>query len=200
MRERGLRVGVADALAGRGGVRADDRQVAVGDDALQQQPVARGGDLAVARDEHGHRRVLEHVDAQGVREVALDLEVATEANGATAERSASSRTCSVVMSRAAASSAARTRGSSLEVEPVTSTSRTAASDESRSHIQARSPARRASDEREQRAERDAGEPRRAQACARVAAPGQSRNREPPAATFDPPPRVLPPPTSRLRSA
>ena len=47
---------------------------------------------------------------------------ATEGNPATARRRASSRTCSVVMPRAVASSAWSMRGSALESTPVTRTS------------------------------------------------------------------------------
>ena len=59
----------------------------------------------------------------------------TDVKDAVASRSACSRTCSVVISRAAVSSAARTRSPSEAVTPVICTSRTATKLESRSHIQ-----------------------------------------------------------------
>ena len=59
----------------------------------------------------------------------------TAGNGSTAVRRAPSRTCSVVMSRAALSSASRTRCASGPLAPVTLTRSTATSDESRSHSQ-----------------------------------------------------------------
>ena len=120
--------------------------------------------------------VLDHLDAQRVREVGLGPAGSRPTEYcATASRSASSRTCSVVMSRAAASSAPRTRAAvARRSTPVTSTSRTATSDGVAQPHPAAVAERAEHGEREQQPQRQRAEARRAQARAGAAAPGECR--------------------------